>query len=244
MSKPQKIVTIALWILAVGGMVGVVAMKTQAPSGVAGPTTAPSAEAVVDSSGTVVARVMSDAGESADSGLQVLYPAPSFTLTDQDGKPATNTQLLGKPWVADFFFTTCGTLCPLMSAQMQELQGRLPKDVRLVSFSVDPAHDTPAVLKPYAAQFHAEDGRWFFLTGDEKSLEDVARAMKVGLTPAVGSTPLQHDSHFLLVDGMGKVRKMYDSLSPGDVNDLVTDANSLVSGAADSSGRNAAGVAQ
>lgn len=232
MTKPQKTLTIALWILAVGGMVGVVAMRTLPPNNPVSPTTQPDG---------AVAQVMSDPVAAADTSLPILYPAASFVLTDQDGKPASNSQLLGKPWVADFFFTTCGTLCPLMSAQMAQLQNRLPNDVRLVSFSVDPAHDTPAVLKTYAQQFHAQEGRWLFLTGDEKLQESVVHAMKIGFAPAQGSAPIQHDEHFLLVDGQGNVRGVYDSLVPQRMNDLVRDADSLVASPA---GHNPSGAVQ
>jgi protein SCO1/2 len=234
MTKPQKILTIALWILAVGGMVGVVAMRTQTqpPTNAVNPTTQPDG---------AVAQVMNDPVVAADTSLPILYPAASFVLTDENGKTATNSQLLGKPWVADFFFTTCATLCPMMSAHMEELQNRLPPDVRLVSFSVDPTHDTPAVLKTYAAQFHAQPGRWLFLTGDEKVQENVVRAMKIGFAPAEGSAPIQHDEHFLLVDAQGNVRGVYDSLVPERMNDLVRDANSLV---ATPAGHNASGAVQ
>jgi len=87
-----------------------------------------------------------------------------------------------------------------------ELQNQLPADVKLVSFSVDPVHDTPAVLKDYAARYHAQSGRWIFLTGDEKTQERVVGAMKLGFVPAQGSTPIQHDEHFVLIDAHGKIR--------------------------------------
>jgi protein SCO1/2 len=235
MSKPQKILTSALWILAVGGMVGVVAMKTLPPSGAAAPTTQPEGS---------VSQIMNDAMVTGDTQLPVLYSAPAFTLTDQDGKPFTNKQLLGHPWVADFFFTTCGSLCPIMSANMEQLQKQLPSEVRLVSFSVDPVHDTPAALKTYAAQFHAQPGRWSFLTGDQKDLGNVASAMKVGILPAQGDQPIQHDEHLFLIDAQGNVRGIYDSLVPSLMSGLVRDANALVDSPAPSQDHHATGAAQ
>jgi protein SCO1/2 len=232
MNKPQKILTIALWILAVGGMVGVVAMKTLPPGNAASPATRPDMAA---------AQVMNDAMVASSTQLPVLYSAPAFTLTDQDSKLATNKQFLGHPWVADFFFTTCATLCPIMSAHMEELQKSLPADVQLVSFSVDPAHDTPATMRTYSAQFHAQPGRWYFLTGDEKAQESVVRAMKIGFVPAQGDTPIQHDEHFVLVDAQGNIRGYYDSLVPARMNDLIRDANSLAAASAD---HHATGAAQ
>jgi protein SCO1 len=231
MSKPQKILTIVLWIIAVGAMVGVVAIKTNPPNG-GGSTSAMATSAIMSGSAAAtqpdVARVWADPAEHSGGALPIFYAAPAFSLTDQDGKSATNTQFLGHPWVADFFFTTCGTLCPIMSGHMQDLQRQLPADVLLVSFSVDPKHDTPAVLKDYAANFHAQNGRWFFLTGDEQTQDNVVRAMKIALIPAKGDAPIQHDEHFLLVDAMGNVRGVYDSLVPADMNKLAEDAQSLL----------------
>jgi protein SCO1/2 len=214
MSKPQKIITIVLWIVAVGGMVGVVAMKTlpansNANSQVAGFAYAP-------------------ASETPSSPPPILDPAPPFTHTHQAGNPATNAQLLGHPWIADFIFTTCASLCPTMSAHMSELQDRLPAGVLLVSFSVDPAHDTPAVLKDYAAKYHAQPNRWIFLTGDQKTQERVIRAMKLGFSPAAGDAPIQHDEHFVLIDAQGKLRGYYDSFVPQRMDALVHDADWLI----------------
>jgi protein SCO1 len=214
MSRPQKILTIILWIIAVAGMVGVVAMKTLPANSAS--SSAQSASAVV--------QVRAD---PADVPLATSYPAPSFTLIDQDGNPATNVQLLGHPWIADFIFTTCASLCPTMSAHMSDLQGQLPADVKLVSFSVDPTHDTPAVLKEYGARYHAQPNRWIFLTGDQKNLERVINAMKLGFTPGTADTPIQHDEHFVLIDAEGKIRGFYDSFVPEKMDALVHDAQTL-----------------
>ena len=225
MSKPQKIVTIVLWIVAVGGMVGVVAMKTMPLS------SNPNSQAAGFTSGAAGLAYTSP-NEAVFSPPPVLEPVPTFTLTDQDGKLATNFQFLGHPWIADFIFTTCASLCPTMSAHMSQLQDQLPSDVLLVSFSVDPAHDTPAVLKEYAARYHARPRRWIFLTGDEKTQEHVIRAMKLGFSPASGDTPIQHDEHFVLIDAQGKIRGYYDSFVPQRMTALVQDAKTLSAGAA------------
>jgi protein SCO1 len=231
MSKPQKILTIVLWIIAVGAMVGVVAIKT-IPQNPGNSSSAMATSAMIAESAPTtqpaVARVWEDPAEHSEGALPVFYAAPAFSLTDQDGKSATNTQFLGHPWIADFIFTTCGTLCPLMSAHMQELQRKLPADVLLVSFSVDPKHDTPPVLKDYATTFRAQNGRWFFLTGDEQTQDNVIREMKVVLVPAHGAAQITHDEHFLLVDAMGNVRGVYDSLVPAEMNKLAQDAQALL----------------
>jgi protein SCO1/2 len=216
-------------------MVGVVAMKTFPPSSSATSTTQPDGSA---------AHVLNDAIIAGDAQLPVYSAAPAFTLTDQDAKPATEKQFLGHPWVADFFFTTCASLCPIMSSHMEQLQRTLPADVRLVSFSVDPLHDTPAAMKAYAAQYHAEPGRWYFLTSDPKTLQSVISAMKIGVLPAQGDQPIQHDEHFVLVDAQGNVRGYYDSLVPARMTDLVRDANALANSPTAGADRHSTGAAQ
>jgi len=212
MSKPQKIITIVLWFAAVAGMLGIVAMKTLPPTS---PASAEPAAQVIDQPA------------SPTAAPPVMYSVPSFKLIDQDAQPATSDQLLGHPWIADFIFTTCASLCPAMSAHMSELQSQLPADVKLVSFSVDPIHDNPAALKQYADHYHAIPGRWIFLTGDEKTADQVIRGMKLGFVPAQDGNPIQHDEHFVLVDAKGNIRGFYDSYVPERLQQLVSDASKL-----------------
>jgi protein SCO1 len=230
MSKPQKIVAIVLWVVAVSAMLIVLvrigdigwseARETLPP----GSTSAATLQQIVASP---AGQVLAASGDAPDTLLPVFYAAPKFQLTDQDSQPMGSAQLRGHPWVADFFFTTCASLCPIMSAHMADLQSELPEEVKLVSFSVDPQHDDPATLKAYAQRYHAENGRWFFLTGDEKIQDAVIRGMKIGLIPANGANPIQHDEHFVLVDSQGKVRGVYDSLVPQLLQQLVRDARTL-----------------
>ena len=101
---------------------------------------------------------------------------PSFQLIDQNGAPFGSPQLLGKIWIADFVYSTCPGPCPMISSRMGELQKPLrDTDVKLVSFSVDPQHDTPAVLRNYAAKLDAQPGRWYFLTGDKDTIYRLSR---------------------------------------------------------------------
>ena len=153
--------------------------------------------------------------------------APSFTLTDQTGRPFTSESLRGKPWVADFIFTSCAGSCPLMSERMAGLQHRLPARVLLVSFSVDPKRDTPPVLAEYAKRHGAQPGRWFFLTGTEK---EIARIVQQGfkLSYAEGTDPREpvtHSVRFVLVDRSGAIRGYYDSTDPEALRRLEEDAH-------------------
>ncbi len=207
MSRPQKTVVITMWILAVGAMMGFLALRTL-----------PAEQSSTAAAVAPVAQVAEP---------PVLYDAPKFTLTSQDNVPFTSDQLRGHPWVADFIFTTCTSLCPVMSTHMSALQSELPSDIKLVSFSVDPQHDTPALLRQYASHYDAQPGRWIFLTGDLKTQTAVVSGMKLYFKPADGASPIQHDQHFILVDSQGRVRNYYDSYSQDDMDHLIRDAKTL-----------------
>jgi protein SCO1/2 len=116
---------------------------------------------------------------AGQGGAAPIAPAPSFALTDQLGRPLSDADLRGKVVVADFIYTTCTDICPALTAQMAALrtrladEGLLGDDVVLLSISVDPARDTPAVLKAYSEPFAADAANWYFLTGDEAAIRAV-----------------------------------------------------------------------
>ena len=114
----------------------------------------------------------------------VLGGLPAFTLTDQRGQPFGSRELAGKIWVADFIFTACQGVCPLLSERMAEVGKRarhLGPDFHLVSISVDPERDTPARLAEYAARYGANPIAWSFLTGPEQAIQaTVVDGFKVG----------------------------------------------------------------
>lgn len=146
------------------------------------------------------------------SNLPVLMDVPHFALVDQEGRAVSDQDLRGKTWVAAFIFTGCADTCPMMSHKMEGLQKSIDAPgVQLVSFTVDPQRDTPAVLKQYAKRFNADPSRWKFLTGTPQQMKDVAYGMKVAVQPADGNDPILHSTHFLLVDALGRVRGIYDT---------------------------------
>jgi len=102
---------------------------------------------------------------------------PDFALMERSERPITRTDLQGLVWISNFFYTHCPDTCPLQSARMARLQGDFAdeRDVRLVSISVDPEHDTPAVLRDYAQRFGADAERWLFLTGDKAAIYHLAQ---------------------------------------------------------------------
>ena len=161
-------------------------------------------------------------------------PVPDFTLTDQAGRAVTRASLAGSVWVADFIFTRCAGQCPLMSAQMATLQRafeRVP-GVQLVSFSVDPEHDTQPVLAAYAAHYAAQTPRWRFLTGSREAVWRLARegfqlGVGEGGTPA---EPIAHSVRLVLVDQTGLIRGTYDATDTAAVQRLREEVDRLVGG--------------
>ncbi len=160
-----------------------------------------------------------------------LGAVPAFRLLESSGRSLSLSDLGGRPWVADFIFTQCAGACPAMTARMSRLQRELPPDVALVSFTVDPAHDSPEVLARYAVSFHAGPG-WRFVTGPQKELYDLSvggfklAAMEVppGEQASGGDGPFLHSSRFVLVDGTGVIRGYYDSTDEEAMRALVADA--------------------
>lgn len=153
---------------------------------------------------------------------------PEFTLINQDGKNFGSADLRGKVWIADFIYTTCPGPCPMISSRMSELQKPLEKtDVHLVSFTVDPAKDTPQVLQTYAERLEAEPGRWDFLTGPPSTIYNLSRN---GFKLAVGEekgVPV-HSTRIILVDRHGAIRGYYDAAEADAVTKLVADTTHLL----------------
>jgi protein SCO1 len=161
--------------------------------------------------------------------LNSLGKVPEFRLTNQNGQPFGSQELRGKIWMADFIYTTCPGPCPMISSRMSETQKPLrDTDVKLVSFSVDPAHDTPAVLRGYAEKLSAQPGRWEFLTGNKTTIEQLSRD---GFKLAVGSNesgqPI-HSTRVILVDRAGEIRGYYDATEADAVTRLLADAHHLL----------------
>jgi cytochrome oxidase Cu insertion factor (SCO1/SenC/PrrC family) len=156
---------------------------------------------------------------------------PEFSLTDQEGETVTRGDLAGKVWIADFIFTNCAGTCPMITETMSRLQRALPKEVHLVSFSVDPARDTPEVLAEYAKKTSADRERWHFLTGDKNTLYDLSiKGFKLALDETTGTEvePITHSTRLVLVDQEGKIRGYYGGTDEEDMKRLFTDATDLL----------------
>lgn len=163
------------------------------------------------------------------AALPVLGQVPAFTLVNRDGRAARLADLAGAPWIADFVFTRCVSSCPLLSARLARLDRSLPShpSIRLVSFSVDPAYDTPAVLERYARALSASR-RWWFLTGGEEQIRRLSRqGFRLALEPGAGTEAILHSTRFVLVDADGAIRGTYQALDPNALRRLETDARAL-----------------
>ncbi len=175
-------------------------------------------------------RLRSSARASAD--LPVLFDGPAFKLLDQNGKAVSNADLHGQPWICEFIFTHCTSICPAMLSRMADLQKTLDPRVRLVSFSVDPENDRPDVLKERAQQLAADDTRWRFLTtqaDDKDAIKNIRVGMKLVL-PNDPVTPSMHDARFFLFDANGHCVGIYTSTDADDIAKLKQDAANLLIG--------------
>ena len=172
------------------------------------------------------------AGATVDGATLLANPwaLPEFQLVERSGQPLKRADLLGRVWIADFFYTTCPGPCPMMTSRLSELQEKLGalEDVRLVSISSDPEKDTPAILQQYAQRFKAGP-RWLFATGDKTAIYRLANeGFKLSLTEVAGAAePITHSTKLALVDRKGVVRGFYDALS-GNTSKLQEDVRRIL----------------
>lgn len=180
---------------------------------------------------------------SGPSALPVLATAPAFSLTDQEGRTVSSDQLRGKVAIVGFIYTSCPDICPMLTNQMRGLQlklkdaGLLGTEAQLLSITVDPERDTPAVLTQYAKEHGAETATWRFLTGDPEAIRQtivkgfllpVEKEMAAADSHNHGSTAsattpsapdpqqtynVNHSGKIALVDKTGQIRAYYDGES-------------------------------
>ncbi len=153
--------------------------------------------------------------------LKVLGRVPAFSLTDQAGNEVSSDQMEGKIWVATFIFTRCGATCPAQTEAFAKLQKSLRKSgawgtVELVTITVDPEFDTPAVMKKYGEKAKADFEHWRFLTGDRGVIWDLSKdGFKLPiLSPRDGNELISHSPMFVLVDNQNQIRGYYSGISP------------------------------
>lgn len=144
-----------------------------------------------------------------------------FELTDQHGNTVTKDDLLGKPWAISFIFTRCRFTCPQVTTSMRNLQQQLKDvDLRLVSLTVDPEHDTPEQLANYADAYGADPEKWMFLTGNRIEIYDLIKRSFRMPVKVISNEDFLHTNNVLYVDAEGVVRGKYDSLKPDEMVQL------------------------
>jgi protein SCO1/2 len=166
------------------------------------------------------------------NGDTIWHKVGSFEFTNQNNEKFSDKLLIDKIYVADFIFTRCPSICKDMTKQMRRLYRAFETDneVVLVSHTVDPDYDTPIILKTYAEIQGVKDhDKWIFLTGDKKSLYDVARNQYYATATQGdgGPTDFVHTERFILVDKEKHIRGFYDGTKEAEVNRLMFDIELL-----------------
>lgn len=156
------------------------------------------------------------------------HTIPYFEFTNQDGKKITRDDLLGKVYVADFFFVTCPTICPKMATNMAYIQNKFAerKDLRFLSITVNPEEDSVSVLKEYAKKVHANTANWDFVTGNKEKIYDIAfSGFFVNVAKdSIAEGGFLHTKLLILVDKKGHIRGYFDGTVYSEMKKDLTDA--------------------
>lgn len=164
---------------------------------------------------------------------EVNWPIKDFSATSQEQKTVGLKDLKGKVWISDFIFTSCADVCPPMTANMAKLQKKVKDEglnnVEFVSFSVDPAVDTPEALKNYATQFGANLKNWTLLTGySQEFIEEFAlKNYKALVKKPEEGNQVVHGTSFYLVDQKGNIKKSYNGYKDVPFEEIISDIKSL-----------------
>lgn len=176
-----------------------------------------------------VRTIVVDGKERTDT---VYHTLPPFKLINQKGDTVTEKTFENKIYVADFFFTTCPTICPVMMTQMQRVNESYGQkdDFMILSHTVNPSHDTVEVLAEYAKHINADPQKWMLVTGNKKDIYDLGVD---GYKLAVDEDPrapggFLHSELFVLVDKQKRIRGYYDGTDTAAVNKLIKDINILM----------------
>lgn len=172
--------------------------------------------------------------ELVDSTVQhkkKYHKIANFSLINQNGKIITQNDYKDKIYVADFFFTTCQTICPIMTDHMVNIQEEFKNDtqVMLLSHSVTPDIDSVAQLKRYAKLKGVNDSKWNLVTGDKKQIYELARKsyLAVKSNGDGGAFDMIHTENFMLIDKKRQIRGFYDGTNTEDINRLLDDIEIL-----------------
>jgi len=171
-------------------------------------------------------------GEKDVQGTDTVYHTiGEFSFVDQDSNIVTQDTFRDKIYVADFFFTSCRTICPRMTAQMDRVYDSVEHDpdVLLLSHTIDPEYDTVALLRDYAERLEAKSSKWHFVTGNKDDIYKLAQTsyFTTALEDKSDADGFIHSGAFLLVDKQKRIRGKYDGTKEEEVNRLLTDIGRL-----------------
>jgi protein SCO1/2 len=171
--------------------------------------------------------------ELVDNSIQHVskyHKINDFSLINQNGETVTQDTYKDKIYVADFFFTTCATICPIMTKNMAAIQKEIINydDVMLLSHSVTPEIDTVAQLKRYAIEKGVNDKKWNLVTGDKKQIYDLARKSYLAVkSNGAHDYGMVHTENFMLIDKERRIRGFYDGTKKEDIEKLLDDIETL-----------------
>lgn len=172
--------------------------------------------------------------ELVDSTIQYrkkYHKIADFNLINQNGETITQDDYKDKIYVADFFFTTCQTICPVMTKNMHEVQKAFiaDNDVKMLSHTVTPEIDTVAQLKRYAQEKGVNASKWNLVTGDKKQIYELARKSYLAVKDDGdgGSFDMIHTENFMLIDKERQIRGYYDGTNPKEIERLIEDIKTL-----------------
>ena len=154
---------------------------------------------------------------------------PAFNFINQYGDSITNKNLDGKIYVADFFFATCPSICPIMHRNMLDVYNTFKNtaDFKIISHTIDPKHDSVPVLKSYADKLGVTGNTWWFLQGKKEDIYKLSESYLVRKPEEDAKQVFIHDGSFLLIDKQKRVRGAYDGTDPKQVSQLIADIKTL-----------------
>jgi protein SCO1 len=161
------------------------------------------------------------------NGDTIYHKIAPFQFVNQDSQVVTNETFRGKIYVADFFFTSCRTICPIMKTQMHRVYDSIENDpeVLILSHTIDPEYDTVGLLHDFADRLGVKSSKWHFVTGNEDSIHSIAQKSYFSVAMADKSEPdgYIHSGAFLLIDKEQRIRGKYDGTKEEEVNRLMGD---------------------
>lgn len=165
------------------------------------------------------------------NGDTIYHTIPEFNFVDQDSNKVTKETFKNKVYVADFFFTSCPSICPIMTKQMKRIYDHFENEDQfmLISHSIDTRHDSVPVLKAYADRLNIDDAKWLFITGDKTEIYALANDyFNVAYEDEDAPGGYDHSGKLILVDTKGHIRSFSDGTDPESVDEFMKDIDKLL----------------